>query len=80
MNYTTLKAIAAIFESLPTFDKYAYFNEPVQSVDVDDDGNIQQINFPCGCLRKRVIRTADGKKVSWLLDNSVDIVSVFLVA
>lgn len=79
MNYDTIKAIAAIFESLPTFETYGYFNESVKSVSVDEDGEIDQIAFEIGQLRKRTARTEDGLRVCWLLDNSLDTIGVFVV-
>lgn len=81
MNYTEIKEIAAIYESIPSFEQFAYWNEPIVSIDRNDDEVIECLHFPVGSLRRKLSLSPDGSiLIVWLLDNSCDITGVFIAA
>jgi len=81
MNYTEIKEIAAIYEAIPSFEKFAYWNEPIVSVDRNDDEVIEVLHYPVGSLRRKLSLSPDGSiLIVWLLDNSLDITGVFIAA
>ena len=43
MNIKIHKQIVDLFDSLPNFEHYGYYNESIKDVGLDDDGNIKEI-------------------------------------
>lgn len=78
MNITTMTQVVEIFESLPTFETFAYYNESIKDVDFDADGNVEKIHFYSGDYLKKIdIRTIGGKQTSWILFNSIEVIASF---
>jgi hypothetical protein len=78
MNITTMIQVTEIFQSLPTFETFAYYNESIKDVDFDEDGNVEKIHFFSGDYLKRIdIRTIGGKQTSWILFNSCEVIASF---
>jgi len=79
MNYKTLKELAALLDSLKGFDNYAYSNESIREIERDENGEIIEILFPCGYLKKTVANKYEDEKVVWVLGYDSNIVGVFIV-
>tara|TARA_R100000951_G_scaffold61897_1_gene51978 strand:+ start:271 stop:531 length:261 start_codon:yes stop_codon:yes gene_type:complete len=78
MNITAMKQVVEIFENLPTFETFAYYNESIKDVDYDTDGNVDKIHFYSGDYLKKIdIRTIGGSQTSWILFNSIEVIASF---
>jgi hypothetical protein len=78
MNIVAMKQVVEIFESLPTFETFAYYSEAIKDVDFDEDGNVEKIHFYSGDYLKKIdIRTIGGAQVSWILFNSIEVIASF---
>ena len=80
MNYKTIKEIAALLDSLKGFDNYAYAGEVIRDIKRDEEGEIIEITFPCGHLKRTLANRYDlTRKVAWVLGYEAQILGVFIV-
>jgi len=79
MNYKTLKELAALLDSLKGFDNYAYSNESIREIERDENGEIIEILFPCGYLKRTVANKYEEKQIAWVLGYDSRILGVFIV-
>jgi hypothetical protein len=79
MNYKTIKELAALLDSLKGFENYAYSNESIREIERDENGEIKEIIFPCGYLKRTVSNKYEEKQIAWVLGYDSNIVGVFIV-
>ncbi len=79
MNYNTIKELAALLDSLKGFDNYAYSNESIREIERDENGEIIEILFPCGYLKRTVADKYSDKQIAWVLGYDSRILGVFIV-
>jgi hypothetical protein len=86
MNIKIYQKLVDLFESLPNFKHYGYYNESIEDVSTDDDGHLIEVKFPCGSLKKSEMKIeleggpSNGKfPAVWTLNNSLDITAVFVI-
>lgn len=84
MNYSTMQKVTALFDSLPNFNKYGYFNEPVIDIKYLDNGEIYEVYFPAGYLKRNTakVNSTDGqtpspKEQTWILGYGSEITGIF---
>ena len=79
MNYKTIKELAALLNSLKGFDNYAYSNESIREIERDENGEICEITFPCGYLKRTVANKYAEQQIAWVLGYDSRILGVFIV-
>lgn len=77
MNRQTMTDVLEILNSLPRFEEFGYFYEPVINVQ-HKDGEIVRLEFPAGHLERVKTNTPQGRQYSWVLNNSLGVTSVFV--
>lgn len=81
MNYQTMQKVQRLFDALPNFKNYGYFNEPVVKVK-QTSGKIQEVEFPAGKLKRITAKVNgtgyDGREVTWVLGQGNYIQGIFV--
>jgi hypothetical protein len=81
MNYETMQKVQRLFDALPNFKNYGYFNEPVVNVK-QTNGIIHEVEFPAGKLQRITAKVNgigfDGKEVTWILGYGGNITGIFV--
>tara|TARA_R110002110_G_scaffold134869_2_gene318565 strand:+ start:408 stop:689 length:282 start_codon:yes stop_codon:yes gene_type:complete len=86
MNIKIYQKLVDLFESLPNFKHYGYYNESIEDVITDDEGHLMEVKFPCGSLKRSTMNVeqevgspAFAASRVWTLHNSLDITAVFVI-
>jgi hypothetical protein len=83
MNIETMKKTVELFDSLPNFKNFAYSREGIKDITCDYNGEIEEITFSCGYLKRipaRVYRDEPAAPVesTWVLGYDDHISAVFV--
>ena len=87
MNYSTMKKVTDLFDSLPNFNRYGYHGEPVMDIKYLDNGEIHEIYFPAGHLKRFTakvnltdVQTPSPKEQTWILGYGSEITGIFVTS
>ena len=83
MNYNTMQKVQRLFDALPNFKNYGYFNEPVVNVK-QAHGKIHEVEFSAGKLQ-RITAKVNGvgsasDSVTWTLGYGDVITGIFVTS
>ena len=83
MNYNTMQKVQRLFDALPNFKNYGYFNEPVVNVK-QAHGKIHTVEFSAGKLQRITAKVngvgAAGDSVTWTLGYGEHITGIFVTS